>query len=93
MASPKDEIGFEQNKRQETMTDPDSSTIRKLSIISGRYDPESLEIDQVAEKKLVRKLDLHIVPMVMLLYLLVRDILSPMFSTTLAPQDVFVPPS
>ncbi|KAI9803892.1 MAG: hypothetical protein M1825_001772 [Sarcosagium campestre] len=29
-----------------------------------------LEIDHVAEKKLIRKLDLHIVPMVMLLYLL-----------------------
>ena len=42
------------------------------SLASGRYDPETLEIDYAAEKKLVRKLDLHIVPMVMLLYLLVR---------------------
>ena len=30
----------------------------------------ALEIDHAAEKKLVRKLDLHIVPVVMLLYLL-----------------------
>ena len=37
----------------------------------GNHDPETLEIDQLAEKKLVRKLDLYIVPMVMLLYLLV----------------------
>jgi hypothetical protein len=36
-----------------------------------RYDPETLEIDHVAEKKLVRKLDLFIVPPVMLLYLFV----------------------
>ncbi len=35
------------------------------------YDPETLEIDHVAEKKLVRKLDLYIVPPVMLLYLFV----------------------
>jgi hypothetical protein len=33
-------------------------------------DSETLEIDHVAEKKLVRKLDMHIVPMVMLAYLL-----------------------
>jgi hypothetical protein len=36
-----------------------------------RYDLETLEIDHVAEKKLVRKLDLFIVPPVMLLYLFV----------------------
>jgi hypothetical protein len=36
-----------------------------------RYDPETLEIDHVAEKKLVRKLDLFIIPPVMLLYLFV----------------------
>ena len=36
-------------------------------------DPETLrEIDHVAEKKLVRRLDLFIVPPVMLLYLFVR---------------------
>ena len=38
-------------------------------------DPETLDIiDHVAEKKLVRKLDLFIVPPVMLLYLFVRYI-------------------
>jgi hypothetical protein len=36
-----------------------------------RYDLETLEIDHVAEKKLVRKLDLFIIPPVMLLYLFV----------------------
>jgi MFS family permease len=45
-----------------------------LSAIGGglpqSVDPETLEIDHVAELKLVRKLDLHIVPMVMLAYLL-----------------------
>lgn len=43
----------------------------RASMISDKYDPETLEIDYVAEKRLVRKLDLYIVPMVMLLYLLV----------------------
>ena len=33
-------------------------------------DAGDVEIDHVAEKKLVRKLDLHIIPVVMLLYLL-----------------------
>lgn len=41
------------------------------SFAEKRYDPETLEIDYVAEKKLVRKLDLFIVPPVMLLYLFV----------------------
>lgn len=36
-----------------------------------RYDPETLEVDHVAEKKLVRKLDLYIILPVMLLYLFV----------------------
>lgn len=36
---------------------------------SQKYDPETLEIDHAAEKKLVRKLDLYIIPVVMLLYL------------------------
>jgi hypothetical protein len=36
-----------------------------------RHDPETLEVDHVAEKKLVRKLDLFIIPPVMLLYLFV----------------------
>ena len=39
--------------------------------VEKRYDLETLEIDHVAEKKLVRKLDLFIVPPVMLLYLFV----------------------
>lgn len=39
--------------------------------VEKRYDPETAEIDHVAEKKLVRKLDLFIVPPVMLLYLFV----------------------
>ena len=34
------------------------------------YEGGSPEIDPVKEKKLVRKLDFHIVPVVMLLYLL-----------------------
>lgn len=37
---------------------------------SSKAGLEILEIDHDAEKKLVRKLDLHIVPVVMLLYLL-----------------------
>lgn len=43
---------------------------------TDKYDPETWEIDYVAEKKLVRKLDRYIVPMVMLLYLLVGTSLS-----------------
>ena len=34
------------------------------------YEGGYVEIDEEKEKKLVRKLDLHIVPVVMLLYLL-----------------------
>ena len=37
---------------------------------SKAYEGGRIEIDRVKEKKLVRKLDLHIVPVVMLLYLL-----------------------
>ena len=45
------------------------------------YDPETLEIDHIAEKKLVRKLDLYIVPPVMLLYLFVSvSTLAPTYS-------------
>ena len=36
----------------------------------SRESGGDIEVDHVAEKKLVRKLDLHIVPVVMLLYLL-----------------------
>jgi hypothetical protein len=39
--------------------------------VEKRCDPETAEIDHVAEKKLVRKLDLFIIPPVMLLYLFV----------------------
>jgi hypothetical protein len=45
--------------------------ISPAEIAEKRHDPETLEIDHVAEKKLVRKLDLFIVPPVMLLYLFV----------------------
>jgi len=45
--------------------------ILPAEIAEKRYDPETLEIDHVAEKKLVRKLDLFIIPPVMLLYLFV----------------------
>jgi len=41
---------------------------KMLSAPAG-YEGESLDIDRAKEKKLVRKLDLHIVPVVMLLYL------------------------
>ena len=34
------------------------------------YEGGDPEIDRVKERKLVRKLDLHIIPLVMLLYLL-----------------------
>ena len=37
---------------------------------STKVDTASIDIDHVAEKKLVRKLDLFIIPVVMLLYLL-----------------------
>lgn len=58
--------GEEGTERKETQLEE-----RKASLAGEKYDPETLEIDHVAEKKLVRKLDLCIVPMVMLLYLLV----------------------
>jgi hypothetical protein len=45
--------------------------IPPAELTEKRYDPETLEIDHVAEKKLVRKLDLFIIPPVMLLYLFV----------------------
>lgn len=38
-------------------------------VSSLKPDSEPIEIDHVAEKKLVKKLDLYIVPIVMLLYL------------------------
>lgn len=36
---------------------------------AGEYSGEYLEVDPQAEKRLVRKLDFHIIPIVMLLYL------------------------
>ena len=35
-----------------------------------RDDEEQLDIDKELEKRLVRKLDVHIIPIIMLLYLL-----------------------
>ena len=50
----------------------DDSTVTKATE-SGYFDGqgagEHLEIDPQAEKRLVRKLDFHIIPIVMLLYL------------------------
>jgi len=40
-----------------------------LQHLPSKVDPETLEIDHMAERKLVRKLDCYIIPMVMLLYL------------------------
>ena len=40
-----------------------------LHNLPSKVDPETLEIDHAAERRLVRKLDCFIVPMVMLLYL------------------------
>lgn len=36
----------------------------------GKQEGKALDIDPKKERKLVRKLDLHIIPLVMLLYLL-----------------------
>jgi hypothetical protein len=69
MTNPEDGAEFPSGKQD---TDHNGLSGRIASIVSDKYDPETLEIDHVAEKKLVRKLDLCIVPMVMLLYLLVR---------------------
>ncbi|KAI9753604.1 MAG: hypothetical protein M4579_005068 [Chaenotheca gracillima] len=50
-------------------TSPGAATTEKART-AGYKTGEYVEIDRVAEKKLVRKLDLYIVPIVMLLYLL-----------------------
>jgi sugar phosphate permease len=47
----------------------DSKIDSDIHNTNSKFDPESLSIDHVAEAKLIRKLDLHIIPMVMLLYL------------------------
>jgi hypothetical protein len=70
MANPADGAEFQNGKED----DRNGLSGGKASVVSDKYDPETLEIDHVAEKKLVRKLDLYIVPMVMLLYLLVRTL-------------------
>jgi hypothetical protein len=77
---PESGIDKKQKQKQKKMSLGDLEA-RKASLASEKYDPETLEIDHVAEKKLVRKLDLYIVPMVMLLYLLV------------CPSSLFPPPS
>lgn len=53
------------------MDSHDEKTRERDVVRSPDPSPEagSSEIDHVAEQKLVRKLDLHIVPIVMLLYL------------------------
>lgn len=43
--------------------------IRLKARSSARLDPEGIEIDISAERRLVKKLDLYIIPIVMLLYL------------------------
>lgn len=48
---------------------PSNELDEKTFAPSAGYEGESLDIDRAKEKKLVRKLDLHIVPVVMLLYL------------------------
>ena len=50
--------------------DPPIEGDHAIPSLSPKAGFEALEIDHVAEKKLVRKLDLHIVPVIMLLYLL-----------------------
>ena len=53
-----------------TEFDPEKHPLEDL----GNGIPTEDYIDTAAEKRLIRKLDLHIVPMVMLLYLLVRPL-------------------
>ena len=50
--------------KEENVRNASQDSQRKLE------DAASVDIDHVAEKKLVRKLDLYIIPVVMLLYLL-----------------------
>lgn len=50
---------------------PASKSVDDSSIQKG-YEVEGgqIEIDQAKQRKLVRKLDMHVIPVVMLLYLL-----------------------
>lgn len=43
--------------------------VHSMALKNPKVDPDTLEIDHAAEKKLVRKLDFMIIPPVMLLYL------------------------
>ncbi len=52
------------NGRKEDMRPPSQDSPAKMEEV------DMVEIDHVAEKKLVRKLDLYIIPLAMLLYLL-----------------------
>lgn len=65
---------------------------RSSPAASVRFDPVTLDIDHVAEKKLVRKLDWYIIPMVMLLYLFVGSdefpfAFFPLLSSLLPPPS------
>lgn len=53
------------------MVKHDEKTMMREPVLSPDLSTEAgpSEIDHVAEQKLVRKLDLHIIPIVMLLYL------------------------
>jgi hypothetical protein len=54
----------------ENLTDLEKSDSTKPSLpVEHTLDPDSIVIDHAAERRLVRKLDLYIVPIVMLLYL------------------------
>ena len=62
---------------------PTEHNLAPASFPDKVLDPEIPEIDHIAEKKLVRKLDLFIVPPVMLLYLFVSgDLLSTLSSSS-----------
>lgn len=55
------------------MKQHDQENLELGQVLSPNLKPSveagSIEIDHVAEQKLVRKLDLHILPVIMLLYL------------------------
>lgn len=69
-------IGIDQTANMATTTHnnthdltPSDEKTHHTAFSHPKVDPNTLEIDHVAEQKLVRKLDLMIVPPVMLLYL------------------------
>jgi len=57
------------NDNEARSLSPADEKTHSLAFTNPNTDPNTLEIDHVAEKKLVRKLDMWIVPPVMLLYL------------------------